>query len=94
MKDSKIRVVVFGYSLLFFHCSKISGLTSHSSSALACMLGIRALSFTCEWVARLVVTGEDVVIGAVASGRYVMANITFSLLAVCFGIDDVAVVSP
>lgn len=93
VKDSKIRVVVFGCSLRFFNFSIIFGFTSHSSSSSFCILGIRAFYFACELVACLITTRDDTIVGVVAYGRDAMVGITFSLSAICFAIHDVAMVS-
>lgn len=58
------------------------------------MLDIRALSFTREWVAHLVMTEEDSIIGVATSGHDAIVGVAFSLPIVCFGTDSVAVVSP
>uniref|UniRef100_A0A2C9U7B4 Uncharacterized protein n=1 Tax=Manihot esculenta TaxID=3983 RepID=A0A2C9U7B4_MANES len=94
MKDSKIRVVIFGCSLSFFHFSRISGFTSHSSSSSSfIVMGIGAFPFTWEWVACLVATRKGTDGGAVASDRGAMADVMVSFSAVCFDADGISVVS-
>lgn len=88
IKDSKPRLVVFGFFLSYFNRSKILGLTSHSSSfGIGPVLHIGAFSLAQDHISLLVATGEGANGWVMAFDRDSMAEVIVSF-SVFFFVTD------